>query len=88
MLEKGEEEKIKVPVLLSMSEMDPIFTDEIKSAWIDGLKKKDLLDRGSQTYPKSVHGHAIRPDLNKPEIKRAFEESLKNAETFFSKVLA
>ena len=88
LLEKGEADKVQVPVLLNMSETDVIFTDEIKQDWLDVLKKKNLLDSGSKTYKGAVHGHTCRPDLTKPEIKAAYEQSLQASAEFIKKIFA
>ncbi|KDN42416.1 hypothetical protein K437DRAFT_226252 [Tilletiaria anomala UBC 951] len=88
MLEKGEASKIKTPILLITSETDPIFSEDVKNDWTDTLNKAGLLDSNSQTYSGAVHGHACRPDLTKPDIKHAYEDSFKNSVTFFNRVLA
>ncbi len=87
MLEKGEASSFKVPALLQLAEVDPIFNGETKQDWLDVLKSKSLLDDKSQTFDKTVHGFAIRPDFQKPEIKKAFETATDNSVAFFQKVL-
>jgi len=88
MLEKGEAASVKVPTLINASEVDPIFTDDIKQDWFDTLKSAGHLDSASTTYKNAVHGHAIRPDLNKPDIKEAYEQSFSKSAKFFEKVLS
>ena len=88
MLEKGEAKNVKVPTLINASEVDPIFTDDVKEDWFNTLKSDGKLDAASTTYKNAVHGHAIRPDLNKPDIKQAYEQSFENSAKFFQKVLA
>lgn len=87
MLEKGEAASVKVPTLINASEVDPIFTDDVKQDWFDTLKSAGHLDPASTTYKNAVHGHAIRPDLNKPDIKKAYEDSFAKSVAFFQRVL-
>lgn len=87
MLSPEEASQVQSKVLLNMSELDPMFSGELKETWVDTLKKNGKLDSRSQTYPGTVHGHGCRPDLSKEDTKAAYEKSLSNSVAFFKENL-
>lgn len=87
MLESDEAKNVKVPVLLNMADHDFAF-DQIQNDWQKTLKEKNLLDARSKEFPKTVHGFGSRPDVNKPEVLKAYKEALSNTAAFFKEVLA
>lgn len=50
MLEPEDVDKVDVPVLLNMAELDPLFNGELKETWQTKLKQKSLLAEGSETH--------------------------------------
>jgi len=51
MLSPEEAGQVKSKVLLNMSELDPMFSGEVKDTWVKTLKENGKLDERSQTFP-------------------------------------
>ncbi|CEH18278.1 CARBOXYMETHYLENEBUTENOLIDASE HOMOLOG [Ceraceosorus bombacis] len=56
--------------------------------WETKLKAKNLLDAASTTYPNTVHGFGLRPDLQDTQVKSGWEKSIDATSSFFNKVFA
>lgn len=64
-----------------------MYTGELKETWEKTLTGK-FLDKRSKTYPNTVHGFGVRPDINDAKVKAGFEDSLEATSQFFTQVLA
>ncbi|PWN41401.1 alpha/beta-hydrolase [Ceraceosorus guamensis] len=88
LLEPEEADKITTPVLINGAELDPLFAPELRQTWETKLKAKNLLDAASTTYPNTVHGFGLRPDLQDTQVKSGWEKSIDATSSFFNKVFA
>jgi len=87
LLEPGDAEKVKTPVLINAAELDPMFNGELKETWEKTLSEKKLLHSQSTTYPNTVHGFGNRPDMNDAKVKASHEDSIDVTSKFFTEVL-
>ena len=84
MLNKGDIEAIKNPILFNCAEEDAMFSQdyakEVEKQWSE---QGDKPAHKFVYYPNTVHGFAARPNLGDKQVKEAFEGAFNEAVQFW-----
>ncbi len=78
---------IKGPTSWAMAEVDKMISDSFAQEIKECLTARKDLEFEMHTYPGTVHGSYVRPNLANPEVKAGFEAALKQTVDFVRKHL-
>ncbi|KAF9480402.1 dienelactone hydrolase endo-1,3,1,4-beta-D-glucanase [Pholiota conissans] len=82
---------IKAPASFVFAEDDLFFTapfrDRTEAVFAARKGKEDFLEYECKTYKATAHGFACRPNLDLPEVKKAYEDAFEQTIAWFKKTI-